>query len=67
MHAESDGANAWLSKTVGGLRELWHQGSELVIAWIVTLTAAYNLMRLRTLLAKANVMHLRCVAWRKAE
>jgi transposase len=40
----------WM-KTVGGLRKLRHRGGEL-IDWIVTFTAAaYNLVRLRTLLA----------------
>jgi len=42
----------WM-KTVGGLRRLRHRGGELV-DWIVTFTAAaYNLIRLRTLLARA--------------
>ena len=42
----------WM-KTVGGLRKLRHRGGELV-DWIVTFTAAaYNLVRLRTLLAPA--------------
>jgi transposase len=42
----------WM-KTVGGLRKLRHRGGELV-DWIVTFTAAaYNLVRLRTLLARA--------------
>lgn len=42
----------WM-KTVGGLRKLRHRGSELV-DWTVTFTAAaYNLVRLRTLLAEA--------------
>jgi transposase len=42
----------WM-KTVGGLRKLRHRGGELV-DWIVTFTAAaYNLIRLRTLLAQA--------------
>jgi IS5 family transposase len=42
----------WM-KTVGGLRKLRHRGGELV-DWIVTFTAAaYNLVRLRTLLAGA--------------
>jgi transposase len=41
----------WM-KTVGGLRKLRHCGGELV-DWIVTFTAAaYNLIRLRTLLAR---------------
>jgi IS5 family transposase len=41
----------WM-KTVGGLRRLRHRGGELV-DWIVTFTAAaYNLVRLRTLLAR---------------
>jgi transposase len=41
----------WM-KTVGGLRQLRHRGGELV-DWIVTFTAAaYNLIRLRTLLAR---------------
>jgi transposase len=41
----------WM-KTVGGLRKLRHRGGELV-DWVVTLTAAaYNLVRLRTLLAR---------------
>jgi transposase len=43
----------WM-KTVGGLRKLRHRGRELV-DWIVTFTAAaYNLIRLRTLLARAT-------------
>ena len=43
----------WM-KTVGGLRKLRHRGGELV-DWIVTFTAAaYNLIRLRTLLAKTT-------------
>lgn len=42
----------WM-KTVGGLRKLRHRGGELV-DWILTFTAAaYNLIRLRTLLARA--------------
>lgn len=42
----------WM-KTVGGLRKLRHRGGELV-DWMVTFTAgAYNLIRLRTLLARA--------------
>ena len=42
----------WM-KTVGGLRKLRHRGGELV-DWIVTFTAAaYNLIRLRRLLAPA--------------
>jgi transposase len=42
----------WM-KTVGGLRKRRHRGGELV-DWIVTFTAAaYNLVRLRTLLARA--------------
>ncbi|MCA1680991.1 MAG: IS5 family transposase [Actinobacteria bacterium] len=42
----------WM-KTIGGLRKLRHRGGELV-DWIVTFTAAaYNLIRLRTLLAPA--------------
>ena len=42
----------WM-KTVGGLRRLRHRGGELV-DWIVTFTAAaYNLVRLRTLMAGA--------------
>ena len=41
----------WM-KTIGGLRKLRHSGGELV-DWIVTFTAAaYNLVRLRTLLAR---------------
>ena len=41
----------WM-KTVGGLRKLRHRGGPLV-DWIVTFTAAaYNLIRLRTLLAR---------------
>ena len=41
-------------KTVGGLRKLRHRGGERV-DWIVTFTAAaYNLIRLRTLLARAT-------------
>jgi transposase len=43
----------WM-KTVGGLRKLRHRGGELV-DWIVTFTAAaYNLVRLRTLLARVT-------------
>jgi hypothetical protein len=42
----------WM-KTVGGLRKLRHRGGELV-DWIVTFTAAaYNLIRLRSLLLRA--------------
>ena len=42
----------WM-KTIGGLRKLRHRGGELV-DWILTLTAAaYNQIRLRTLLARA--------------
>src|SRR5215510_596902 len=42
----------WM-KTVGGRRKLRHRGGELV-DWIVTFTAAaYNLIRMRTLLAQA--------------
>lgn len=42
----------WM-KTIGGLRKLRHRGGDLV-DWIVTFTAAaYNLIRLRTLVAKA--------------
>jgi IS5 family transposase len=42
----------WM-KTIGGLRKLRHRGGELV-DWIMTVTAAaYNLIRLRTLLARA--------------
>jgi transposase len=42
----------WM-KTVGGLRKLRHRGGEL-IDWILTFTAAaYNLVRLRGLLARA--------------
>ena len=43
----------WM-KTVGGLRKLRHRGGELV-DWTVTFTAAaYNLVRLRTLMATAT-------------
>jgi len=43
----------WM-KTVGGLRKLRHRGAALV-DWILTFTAAaYNLIRLRSLLARAN-------------
>src|SRR5215211_3616662 len=43
----------WM-KTVGGLRKLRHRGGERV-DWIVTFTAAaYNLIRLRTLVARAT-------------
>jgi len=43
----------WM-KTVGGLRKLRHRGGALV-DWIVTFTAAaYNLIRMRTLLARAT-------------
>jgi transposase len=43
----------WM-KTVGGLRKLRHRGGPLV-DWILTFTAAaYNLIRLRTLLARAT-------------
>jgi hypothetical protein len=42
----------WM-KTIGGLRKLRHCGGELV-DWIVTFTAAaYNLVRLRTLLTRS--------------
>jgi transposase len=42
----------WM-KTVGGLRKLRHRGGELV-DWVLTFTAAaYNLVRMRTLLARA--------------
>jgi transposase len=42
----------WM-KTVGGLRKLRHRGGELV-DWVVTFAAAaYNLIRLRTLLTRA--------------
>ena len=42
----------WM-KTIGGLRRLRHRGGERV-DWIMTFTAAaYNLVRLRTLLARA--------------
>jgi transposase len=42
----------WM-KTVGGLRKVRHRGGELV-DWILTFTAAaYNLVRMRTLLARA--------------
>ena len=42
----------WM-KTVGGLRKLRHRGGELM-DWILTFTAAaYNLVRMRTLLARA--------------
>lgn len=42
----------WM-KTVGGLRKLRHRGGELV-DWVVTFAAAaYNLIRLRTLLARS--------------
>lgn len=42
----------WM-KTVGGLRKLRHRGGELV-DWILTFTAAaYNLVRMRTLLVRA--------------
>jgi IS5 family transposase len=41
----------WM-KTIGGLRKLRHRGGELV-DWVLTFTAAaYNLVRLRTLLAR---------------
>lgn len=40
-------------KTIGGLRKLRHAGGERV-DWIVTFTAAaYNLVRLRTLLTRS--------------
>jgi transposase len=43
----------WM-KTVGGLRQLRHRGGERV-DWIVTFTAAaYNLVRMRTLLATGS-------------
>ena len=43
----------WM-KTVGGLRKVRHRGGELV-DWILTFTAAaYNLVRMRTLLARAS-------------
>jgi hypothetical protein len=42
----------WM-KTVGGLRKVRHRGGELV-DWILTFTAAaYNLVRMRMLLARA--------------
>jgi transposase len=42
----------WM-KTVGGLRKLRHRGGALV-DWVLTFTAAaYNLIRMRTLLARA--------------
>jgi transposase len=42
----------WM-KTVGGLRKLRHRGGALV-DWVLTFTAAaYNLVRMRTLLARA--------------
>jgi transposase len=42
----------WM-KTIGGLRKLRHRGGELV-DWILTFTAAaYNLIRLRTVLASS--------------
>jgi len=42
----------WM-KTIGGLRKLRHRGGERV-DWVLTFTAAaYNLIRLRTLLARA--------------
>ena len=45
-------AFGWI-KTVGGLRQTRHRGTERV-GWMFTLTAAaYNLMRIRTLLAAA--------------
>ena len=45
----------WM-KTIGGLRRLRHRGGELV-DWIMTFTAAaYNLVRLRTLLARASCL-----------
>ena len=41
----------WM-KTVGGVRKLRHRGGERV-DWILTFTAAtYNLVRLRTLMAR---------------
>src|SRR4029079_1678689 len=47
----------WM-KTVGGLRKLRHRGGDLV-DWIMTFTAAaYNPVRLRTLLATAECRHL---------
>src|SRR5262249_41860350 len=49
---ETDRASLRLMKTIGGLRKLRHRGGELV-DWVVTFTAAaYNLVRLRTLLAR---------------
>jgi hypothetical protein len=45
----------WM-KTVGGLRKLRHRGGDLV-DWIVTVTAAaYNLIRLRSLLLGASCL-----------
>jgi transposase len=42
----------WM-KTVGGLRKLRHRGGELVDWHVTFAAAAYNLIRLRTLLARA--------------
>jgi hypothetical protein len=40
----------WM-KTIGGLRKTWHRGRDLV-DWFFVLTAtAYNLVRIRTILA----------------
>src|SRR5262249_22189206 len=51
--AQTDRAGLRLDENRGGLRKLRHRGDELV-DWIVTFTAAaYNLVRLRTLLLRA--------------
>ena len=49
---EADRASLWLDEDGRRLRKLRHRGGQLV-DWIVTFTAAaYNLIRLRTLLAR---------------
>jgi len=41
-------------KTVGGLRKLRHRGAKKVAALFTFTCAAYNLVRLRTLLAEPS-------------
>ena len=48
---KTDRTGVWLDEDRCGLRKLRHRG--LLVDWIVTFTAAaYNLIRLRTLLAR---------------
>ena len=42
----------WM-KTIGGLRKLRHRGGELVDSILTFTAAAYNLIRLRTLVAES--------------